>query len=136
VLALLRRMAIERGDTVEGPRGGTVVTNLKYQRTFELRDDWQLEFKAQEGRITLTISNKAQNDRGDYIAQFVVGTLNQRSRREAAEPQQPFHSPRWPLAVDTVNFWLDAYRENVVGALETQFDEFLQSTIRRRSRRR
>ena len=135
VLALLRRMAIERGDYVEGPHGGIVVTDMRYQRTFGLRDAWQLGIEDEGGQIRITVANTAENERGDSIAQFVVGSLNQRSRREAATPQQPFHAGRWPLAVDTVNYWFDVFAEDLIGELEQQFDDYLKTSIERRSRR-
>jgi hypothetical protein len=68
----------------------------KYQRTFGLRRAWHVYVETLSGRLVMTVINT------DPSAQFVVGRLNQRSRAEAALPVQPFHAPRWRLAVDTV----------------------------------
>jgi hypothetical protein len=135
VLVLLRQQAIARGDYVEGPRGGKQITNLKYQRTFELQRGWFIDFNVQGVGITLSVGNTAQNERGDFIAQFVVGGLNQNSVKEAAAFQQPFHAPRWPLAVERVNWWFDEFETRFIDRVVENFDEFIKTVATRRSMR-
>lgn len=135
VLSLLRAQAIARGDYIEGPRGGKQITNLRYQRTGEFGQAWEIVHEARQDVAILTVRNTARNRGGTFFAQFVVGTLSQRSVREAAEPQQRFHAPRWGLAVVIVNQYRDIYEDAIRADLVAQFREAVTVNAKRRSRR-
>ena len=105
---------------------------IPYKRRGKLAASWEVNTKARGGAFVLEVRNPAE------AAQFVYGTLNQRSLTAAAKPQQQFHrNTGWQLAARTVNFWFDAAQEEY----ERQFaDELAQfgtvTNVRRRSRRR
>ena len=100
----------------------------KYKRTFGLRRAWRVVARTHEGRISLTVANASS------AAQFVVGRFNQRSRAEAAIPVQPFHAPRWPLAVDVVApFFVRAEKEFTKAAAKG-FDDAIRVKTRKVSR--
>lgn len=136
VMRLLRDEAIERGDFIRGPRGGIIVTDLRYKRRRDgLSTQWKASVDFGNGTVVLSVSNSATTRDGKPLAPFVVGTLNQRSRGEAVAPIQPFHADRWPVAVDTVNFYIDVWIDQTYVALVNEFDEFVDdmSRVTRRS---
>jgi hypothetical protein len=128
VLALLRRQAIERGDFTRGPRGGIVITDLRYQRTFDLREGWTAEVVTSGSGVILRVGNSAG------AVKFVVGSLNFRSLGEAREPQQRFHADRWQLAAETVRFWFAVAQKEMTDQVNQAFGDLVSFEVKRRSR--
>jgi hypothetical protein len=100
----------------------------KYTRTFELRKAWRVYVETLNGRLVMSVINLADS------AQFVVGRLNQRSRAEAAIPVQPFHAPRWRLAVDTVKPFFEKAETDFTKAMGGAFDDAIRVKATKRSK--
>ena len=99
----------------------------RYERTFGLRKAWRVYIETLNGRLVMSVLNLADS------AQFVVGRLNQRSRAEAALPVQPFHAPRWRLAVDTVKPFFVKAENDFTKAMVGAFDSAIRVKAVKRS---
>lgn len=128
VMILLRQQAIERGDFVIGPRGGKVVTDLRYQRTGKFGEGWSAEVIVKGTTVIMKVGNPFM------ATEFIVGTLNFRSLNEARLPQQPFHADRWQLAAETVRKYFLIAENDMRGAVNAAFEDFVID-VKRRSRR-
>lgn len=86
--------------------------NQTYQRTYRLRDGWDVGFNRESDGFAINIENDAP------YAKHVVGSLAQ-SLAAARAFQAWMHQGRWPLATETVAFWFDAF-------MEVYQDEFMR----------
>ena len=92
--------------------------NSTYERTNTLKEGWFAEFQSGQNGFNANIGNDT-----DYT-QWVVGSLAQ-DRDAAARFQQEFHANNgWPLATDTVGFWLDAYVEDLDAWHQEELSQF------------
>lgn len=90
---------------------------IPYRRTGRLRDAWRVVSDVQGGAFTMRVENDADS------ARFVVGSLAQ-NVSAAQRFQQRFHANTgWPLATETVAFWLDAAQEEYQRILRDRLDE-------------
>lgn len=104
-----------------------MLKGARYVRTGGLRQAWNVYVETLNGRLVLSVINT------DPASQFVVGRLNQRSRAEAALPVQPFHAPRWRLAVDTVKPYFEKAETDFTTAMSGAFDSAIKVSATRRS---
>lgn len=102
---------------------------IPYRRTGRYAAGWYVNTTVTGGNIEMDIGNSAP------YAQFVGGSLSQRSRNEALVYQQQFHANTgWGLALDSINPFLDQVREDTLTRFEKQYGEFVTTTVRIRSR--
>lgn len=102
---------------------------IPYQRTGTYRDSWFVAADIENAQVVIQIGNTAP------YAQFVGGSLNQRSVREALQYQQRFHANTgWKLAVNEINPWLETVRDLYLEALRKQYGDFINTTVRKRSK--
>lgn len=80
--------------------------NQRYDRTYKLRDGWEIAFRRVAGGFEVFVSNATS------YAKFVVGSLAQ-ARAAAASFQAWMHKGRWPLAFETVLFWFEVFKEEL-----------------------
>jgi hypothetical protein len=100
--------------------------NQRYQRTFKLRDGWEVSYRRTEGGFLVTVANDVP------YAKFVVGSLAQ-ARAAAASFQAWMHKGRWPLATETVTFWLEAFNEEFAAEFQRELGRFGSTASRRRA---
>lgn len=100
--------------------------NQRYVRTMRLRDGWEVSFQRASGGFQVIVSNDVP------YAKFVVGSLAQ-ARAAAASFQAWMHKGRWPLATETVAFWLEAFREELADEIRKEgLDRFGSTRSRQR----
>jgi hypothetical protein len=99
--------------------------NQKYVRTFRLRDGWTVDYKRASGGFEIVVGNRTP------YTKFVVGSLAQ-ARAAAASFQAWMHKGRWPLAVETVNFWLEAFSEEFRAEFNQELAAFGSASSSRR----
>jgi len=102
--------------------------NQRYVRTFRLRDESSVSYRATEQGLFFDAQSGAPYDR------YVRGTFNQRSRREATRDIARVHQGRWVPLWDITQFWQEAAKELLIDRIKQQYGEFVNTTIRRRSR--
>lgn len=100
--------------------------NQRYKRTFRLRDGWEVAYQRNTGGFLVTVTN------GVPYAKFVVGSLAQ-ARAAAASFQAWMHKGRWPLAAETVAFWLEAFEDEFKTAFNQELAAFGTTSSRRRA---
>lgn len=99
------------------------------RRTDTTRNAWYLHRELTAGELAIEIGNNKAH------AQFVYGSLNQRSRDEAARFQQRMHrNTGWGLAVDIINPALETIRDQYIGELRKQYHTDITTIVRRRSK--
>ncbi len=102
--------------------------DIRYQRTFKFRNSWSFEVKSIVTGIVLILRSSWDG------ARFVVGTLNQRSLKEAAATQQPFHADRWKLVAETFKRLSQEMSDDYFDKMKDLFGESFTKMVRRRSR--
>jgi hypothetical protein len=101
--------------------------NQKYDRTYTLRDGWNVAFRRAATGFEVIVSNAT------FYAKFVVGSLAQ-ARAAAASFQAWMHKGRWPLAFETVLFWFEAFKEELKNEIRKEtLDRFGSTTSRQRA---
>ena len=104
-----------------------VPPNSRYRRTFRLRRGWAAVLERTTDGYRIVVSNDTR------YTQWVVGSLAQ-NRNAAARFQQDFHNRNgWPLATDTVTFWINAFDEEYEKAFNAELDGFAQTYNKRRA---
>lgn len=105
---------------------------IPYSRTGAYARGWDVISRTLQGQFELVVGNAE-----DY-AEYVGGSLNQRSMVEALKYQQKMHrNTGWPLSVDTVDFWLEVSLELFDQKLFERLESLGErTTARRRSFRR
>jgi len=104
---------------------------IPYRRTDETRNAWYLNRQLSAAELAIEIGNSKDH------AQFVYGSLNQRSRPEAARFQQKMHrNTGYPLAVDIINPALETIHDQYLGTLRKQYHTDITTIVKRRSKRR
>lgn len=105
---------------------------IPYVRTGAYARGWDLVSQTLRGQFELVIGNAE-----DY-AEYVGGSLSQRSLSEAMKFQQKMHrNTGWPLSADTVTFWLETSLELFDQKLFDRLESLGErTTVRRRSYRR
>lgn len=99
--------------------------NQRYVRTFRLRDGWTVAYQRSGSGFEILIGNKTP------YTKFVVGSLAQ-ARAAAASFQAWMHKGRWPLAVETVDFWLEAFAEEFRTEFNQELAQFGSTSSSRR----
>lgn len=100
--------------------------NQRYVRTMRLRDGWEVSFQRASSGFEVIVRNDVP------YAKFVVGSLAQ-ARVAAASFQAWMHKGRWPLATETVAFWLQAFREELQNEIRAEgLDRFGSTRSRQR----
>jgi hypothetical protein len=99
--------------------------NQKYVRTLRLRDGWTVEYRRASGGFQIVVGNKTP------YAKFVVGSLAQ-ARAAAASFQAWMHKGRWPLASETVTFWMEAFHEEFRKEFNQELAQFGGASSSRR----
>jgi hypothetical protein len=122
VLSLLRAQAIARGDFTIGPRGGIVVTNLKYQRTFDFQRSCIIEFDQQGGRFNIAVSSTFP------ASQYVVGSGD---IARSPKPQQPFHKNRWYVFTKVLQFYGDFVAAEFGRQMDDIFSQQIEQAVKR-----
>ena len=99
--------------------GGGIPT----ERTDSIVNGWRVTAKGSGNRYSIVAVNAVPG------APYVVGGMNFRSRARALRPQQKMHqNTGWPLAQDTLTFWLrDAAREEYAKEVDTAIGQNLAS---------
>lgn len=101
--------------------------NQRYVRTMRLRDGWEVSYQRSTGGFEVIVRNDAP------YAKFVVGSLAQ-ARAAAASFQAWMHKGRWPLATETVEFWLEAFKEELQNEIRQEgLDRFGSTRSRQRA---
>ena len=100
---------------------------IPYRRTGRAKNSWYVKNATTKNGYRLSVGSTWDG------AQFVYGTLNFRSTREALRPMQKFHrNTGWVPVSETVAFWIDAMEET----FEKEFRNGISTyKIKRRSRR-
>lgn len=123
VMAMLTRQAKASGR----------YPDISYQRTGRAADSWVWRMspsrRGDSRGVGLTIASEWE------ASQFVYGTLNQRSLSEAAQPQQPFHKGRWPLAAGVAKQGFDEIQAEVEAELKAADKKAFKLILKKRSRR-
>lgn len=92
--------------------------NQRYVRTYRLRRGWKAGVKRINGNTySLVVSNDTE-----YTA-FVVGSLA-KTVSAAQRFQAAIHRGRWLLATETVQFWFNAYLEEIDKRFTDKFSDF------------
>lgn len=136
-ISTLDKLAIEKGrqalKDIEDPFMADlqfyppVPEGSTYERTFTLRDSWYIQFKQVAGGYQIEVGNDTE------YTQWVVGSLAQ-AEKAAAEFQQDFHAENgWPLATNTVRYWLDEQKRLWQVYLADDLSEFVEFTTKRRA---
>lgn len=100
--------------------------NSSYQRTFKLRDGWEVSYGRDGNGFSVRVSNDTSYSR------YVVGSLAQ-ARSAAASFQADVHKGRWVLAADTVGFWFESFMQEYEARFAAELSKFGTSTTRRRA---
>jgi hypothetical protein len=101
--------------------------NQKYDRSYKLRDGWNVAFRRASTGFEVIVSNATS------YAKFVVGSLAQ-ARAAAASFQAWMHRGRWPLAFETVIFWFEAFKEELQNEIRREtLDRFGSTASRQRA---
>jgi hypothetical protein len=100
--------------------------NQRYVRTNRLRDGWEVSYRRDAGGFAVVIANDTP------YAKFVVGSLAQ-ARAAAASFQAWMHKGRWPLAMETVEFWYEAFQEEFRAEFNQELAAFGTANSRRRA---
>lgn len=99
----------------------------RYQRTYRLRNNWEVTFEMTPGGFRFGVSNKT------WYAAWVVGSLAQ-NIDAASRFQREFHARHgWPLASATAGFWFDAFVEEFAQAFMADIGKFANTSISRRA---
>jgi len=100
--------------------------NLPYQRTHELVEKFEVVRLNEAGQFLIVVRNNSP------VAKYVVGSLA-KDRTAAVRFIQQFHlNTGWQPAVDTVNYWLDAMREEFLELYAQVIGEFGTTGYKRR----
>lgn len=115
--------AVRRGD-IPTSGGG-------YARTGSYGRSWFVQRDTEADAFVLRVGSRHP------AAQFIGGSLNQRSVGEAARWQIPGHSATgWPLQVTTVNYWIGEAQRLFIEAVIDRLEGLVAVTkTTRRSRR-
>jgi hypothetical protein len=100
--------------------------NSRYRRTFRLRRGWKALMERTSDGYKIIVSNDTR------YTQWVVGSLAQ-NRSQAARFQAAIHKGRWPIATDTVTFWLGAFDDEYEKAFNSELEGFAEQYNKRRA---
>jgi hypothetical protein len=100
--------------------------NSSYQRTFKLRDGWEVSY----GRDGNGFAIRVENDTS--YSKYVVGSLAQ-ARAAAASFQADVHKGRWVLAADTIGFWFEAFLAEYQTRFTAELSKFGTTSTSRRA---
>lgn len=97
-----------------------------YERTFRLRDGWELGFRQTADGFEVVISN------GTEYTKHVVGSLA-KARAAAARLQAWMHKGRWPLVHDTAEYWWSVFSEIYQDLFDRELARFGFSSTSRKA---
>lgn len=100
--------------------------NSTYQRTFTLRDGWEVSYGRDGNGFAIRVANETS------YSKYVVGSLAQ-ARATAASFQAEVHKGRWVLAADTVAFWFEAFLEEYQSRFTAELSKFGTTSTNRRA---
>lgn len=130
------RMAADIGEAVYGEMQADFLDELqyyppprpnqKYVRTYTLRDGWTLQFRRGSRGFDVLVGNRTP------YTKFVVGSLAQ-ARAAAASFQAWMHKGRWPLAIETVEFWLEDFKQEYRERFKRELEPFGSTSTRQRA---
>jgi hypothetical protein len=100
--------------------------NQKYQRTYRLKNGWEVGGNRTPNGFEVEIDNSTP------YAKYVVGSFA-KSRTAAAEFQAEVHQGRWVLAVDTLNFWYEDFTEDFNQKFAASFAQFGTASISKKA---
>ena len=104
---------------------------IPYERKGRASKSWIVEDIRSPGKFEIKVSSSWKD------AEYVYGTLNMRSLREAKLPQQRYHQiTGWVAAAETVRKWFDVSDEEFRAAFDRIIDRELGKYIKKRRSRR
>jgi hypothetical protein len=106
--------------------------NSDYERTYRLRNGWQMNIVPATGGFTIEILNTATDKRGRPYSKYVKGSLV-KARAAAAKAQAWMHKGRWPLAFDTVQAFYDLFFEAYGEEFQRDLAAYGTTSVNRRA---
>lgn len=129
VMIKLNKEAIDRGDYIIGPRGGKIVTNIKYARKHTNSESWFWNVKqGKNGAVT-------QFGTTNPASQFIQGGLDFRSRSKALAPKQRFLK-KWNIAIDIITAGFEVITEQTAENVNEIAAKQVTLATKKRTRKR